>query len=210
MSTSKLHGARPGAKKVVKIGSAPAGKVVAKRLVSASEFIKTSRTTAKAVTVKGVPLGQGISLGKGKGVVKSYVSLYHSPLIDQSRAAKAGVHSGIVKRLAVDMGLEQSTLTDSLGLPRSTIARKMKYNSVLSKHESERVLMMAALIGQVATIVEESGDSKGFDAAAWIGQWIETPLPALGNQKPAEFMDTAAGQQLVSQLLAQSQSGAFA
>ena len=189
MSTVKLHGARPSGKKVVKIGGASAGKVVIKRLASASG-LKTSRSAAKAVTVKGVSLGQsisigkGISLGKGKGVVKSYVSLYHSPLIDQSRAAKAR--------------------------PRSTIARKMKYNSVLSKHESERVLMMAALIGQVATIVEESGDAKGFDAAAWIGQWIETPLPALGNQKPAEFMDTAAGQQLVSQLLAQSQSGAFA
>ena len=59
-------------------------------------------------------------------------------------------------------------------------------------------------------MVEESGDPQGFDAAAWLSTWIEEPLPALGGARPVDIMDTMEGQALVSTLLAQIQSGAYA
>ena len=58
--------------------------------------------------------------------------------------------------------------------------------------------------------VEESGDPTDFDAPAWTATWLDRPLPALGGRKPADFMDTAEGQQLVSNLIARMQSGAYA
>jgi hypothetical protein len=54
------------------------------------------------------------------------------------------------------------------------------------------------------------GTAEGFDASRWVGEWLERPLPALGGAKPAEYMDTMEGQELISRLLAQAQSGAYA
>jgi hypothetical protein len=58
--------------------------------------------------------------------------------------------------------------------------------------------------------VRRPGLREGFDASRWVGEWLERPLPALGGAKPAEYMDTMEGQELISRLLAQAQSGAYA
>jgi uncharacterized protein (DUF2384 family) len=58
-------------------------------------------------------------------------------------------------------------------------------------------------------LLQQSGDPKGFDAAKWVGQWLEQPSPALDGKRPAEYMDTNEGQHLVSGLIAKMQSGAY-
>jgi uncharacterized protein (DUF2384 family) len=69
---------------------------------------------------------------------------------------------------------------------------------------------MVRLVGQVQAMVNESGNPKGFDAAKWLAQWMEQPIPALGGKNPASMMDTAEGQAVVSSLLAKMQTGAYA
>jgi uncharacterized protein (DUF2384 family) len=72
---------------------------------------------------------------------------------------------------------------------------------------------MAKLIGQVETMLEESGDPelmKDFDAARWLTHWMEEPVPALGGASPSEYMDTIEGQEMISKLLATMQTGAYA
>jgi uncharacterized protein (DUF2384 family) len=69
---------------------------------------------------------------------------------------------------------------------------------------------MAKLVGQLEAIVEESGEPEGFDAAAWMSRWLREPVPALGGARPIELMDTMEGQALVSAVLSQIQSGAYA
>lgn len=68
---------------------------------------------------------------------------------------------------------------------------------------------VASLIGQVQTMIEESGNPEGFNAAEWVARWIDRPLPALGGQRPAELMDTSDGRVLVSNIVARMQSGAY-
>lgn len=97
-----------------------------------------------------------------------------------------------------------------LGLPRATIVRKSKAHQKLSTEQAERVVGLSKLIGQVQTMVEQSGEPEGFDAAHWVAQWIERPNAALGGRRPAELMDTVAGQDLVGSVLAKMQSGAYA
>ena len=65
------------------------------------------------------------------------------------------------------------------------------------------------MIAQVQTMIEESGDSEGFDAAKWVGRWLDRPLPALGGQKPMELMDTPDGRALVHIIVARMQTGAL-
>ena len=108
------------------------------------------------------------------------------------------------------MGMSKESLLSSLGLSRATISRKEKDATVLSRDESERVLGVEALVGLVQTMVEESGDPAGFDAAHWLARWLGTPLPALGGETPASYLDTFEGQKLVADLLSMSQSGAYA
>jgi len=123
---------------------------------------------------------------------------------------RQGIPASAVGSLSARMGMSKESLLSSLGLSRATISRKEKDAAVLSKDESERVLGFEELIGVVQAMVDESGDPAGFDAARWVAHWLSKPLPALGGATPASYMDTFEGQKLVAELLAMSQSGAYA
>lgn len=125
-------------------------------------------------------------------------------------AIRQGIPASMVGELSSTMGMSKELLLGSLGLSRATISRKEKDETALSKDESERVLGVASLIGKVQTMVEESGDPSGFNAAHWLADWLAKPLPALGGATPASYMDTFEGQRLVAELLSMSQSGAYA
>ncbi|WP_293880590.1 MbcA/ParS/Xre antitoxin family protein, partial [Sphingomonas sp.] len=71
-------------------------------------------------------------------------------------------------------------------------------------------LGLAELLGQVEAMVEESGSPEGFDAGAWLTNWLRRPVQALGGAKPIEYLDTIKGQMLVAKLLLQMQTGAYA
>ena len=139
-----------------------------------------------------------------------YRKLFCSSLGKRVDIVEVGVEAEAVRTLAVDLQYEQGVLIDCLGFSRATISRKIKAGKRLDISASERVVGAMRLVGQVQHMVEESGDASGFDASAWVGRWLEQPLPALGGKAPAEFMNSATGQELVAQLLAQAQSGAYA
>ena len=123
---------------------------------------------------------------------------------------RQGVPAATISQLSSRMGMTKEMLLASLGLSRATISRKEKGAAMLSKDESERVLGVEALIGIAQTMVEQSGDPAGFDAARWVASSLTSPLPALGGATPASYLDTFEGQKLVAELLAMSQSGAYA
>ena len=123
---------------------------------------------------------------------------------------RQGIPASMIASLSRRMDMSKENLLSYLGLPRATISRKERDAALLSKDESERVLGIETLISIVQTMVEESGDPAGFDAARWVSQWLTKPLPALGGATPASYMDTFEGQKLVSELLSMSQSGAYA
>ena len=125
-------------------------------------------------------------------------------------AIKRGVPAAQLGLLAERMQLPKEALIAILGLSRATVNRKARDLKPLSQDESERVLGVAYLIGQVENMVQASGAPQGFDAAAWVAAWLHAPLPALGNKLPASYMDTVEGQKLVSGMLAMAQSGAYA
>ena len=139
-----------------------------------------------------------------------FAGLYAASPMDQVAVVKGGIAATEVARLADALKTPRESLYRWIGLPRQTVARKAKEDKDLSPQEGERLLGVAKLVGQVETMVRESGDPTGFDAAAWMAQWLEQPLTALGGRRPAELMDTSAGQGIVSQLLARSQSSAYA
>ena len=137
-------------------------------------------------------------------------SLYPFDAIERVELVKEGVPAGLLVLISEDMAIPKDKLYATIGLARATVNRKLREQQVLSQDESERVLGIARLVGQVSTMVKESGNPEGFDAAKWVAAWLERPQPALGGKRPAELMDTADGRSIVSDLIARMQSGAYA
>lgn len=136
--------------------------------------------------------------------------LYRASTMQRVALVKKGVPARYTRVLAGRMRISKEKFYTTVGLSRATVDRKLKVNKRLNPDESERVMGIARLVGQAQSLVEESGGPKDFDAAQWLADWLDHPLPALGGRRPAEFMDTADGRALVSDLLAQQQSGAYA
>jgi putative toxin-antitoxin system antitoxin component (TIGR02293 family) len=130
----------------------------------------------------------------------------------QARIAmiRQGVPAIEAKRLVQALGVEQKVFYQALGLKTATVNRKITQSEQLASDESERLLGVARLIGQVEAIVADSGDPKGFDAPEWLSRWLREPLPALGGTPPMALLDTMEGQAMVAEALARIQSGAYA
>ncbi|MBI0436175.1 antitoxin Xre/MbcA/ParS toxin-binding domain-containing protein [Roseomonas sp. KE0001] len=150
-----------------------------------------------------------VSTGTGK-TWRIYTGLYRAEPLKRIRAIKSGLLAAEAKEILADLHLSQTTAMKALALSPATMNRKAKGADRLPPAESERVLGMARLVGQVQAMVEESGNSEGFDAAEWVSRWLSEPLPALGGAKPLDFLDTMEGQALVSSMLARMQSGTYA
>lgn len=138
-----------------------------------------------------------------------FISWYKMDFTDKIRVIRSGVPAQRVGELSLAMDMPKEALMDSLGLSRATINRKVQREQALSPEESERVMGMQALIGQVQAMIDTESAPE-FDAAKWLANWLAAPLPALGGQSPGSFMDTVEGQKYVGNLLEMAQSGAYA
>jgi putative toxin-antitoxin system antitoxin component (TIGR02293 family) len=147
---------------------------------------------------------------KRKGARLSFMGIYRASPTERIAMIKRGIRATEAKRIFAELELQQGAAFKALNLSPATVNKKAKRNQALSPSQSERVIGMARLVGQLEAMVEESGDPKGFDAAAWMSRWLGEPLPALGDARPIELMDTMEGQAVVSAALSQMQSGAYA
>jgi putative toxin-antitoxin system antitoxin component (TIGR02293 family) len=138
-----------------------------------------------------------------------YKGIYRASAAERVQFIRHGVAPEIVDLTITDMGITKTSLYTTLDFPTSTMKRKSAKDQVLPSALSERMIGLQKLIGQAQTMVEESGNPERFNAAHWVAQWLERPLGSLGGLKPAHFMDTIQGQELVSDLLARMQSGAY-
>jgi putative toxin-antitoxin system antitoxin component (TIGR02293 family) len=139
-----------------------------------------------------------------------YVQLFRATPLDRIKLVKSRLPASQAKTIISDLAIPSGSASRALHVSVSTLNRKTKLREALTQDESERVLGLAKLIGQVQSMVDDSGDPSGFDARAWTARWLSEPLPALGGARPLDLMDTMEGQSLVAETLARIQSGAYA
>ena len=142
--------------------------------------------------------------------IDAYRTLYRSQPVERIEIVRAGIQAADAKMWLDMPDIGSMALLKALDLSVATFNRKVKTRETLSKAESERVVGFARLVGQVEAMVENVQDGDDFDARSWIARWLTEPLPALGQARPIDFMDTMEGQRLVSQKLAQVAGGAYA
>ena len=143
----------------------------------------------------------------------NFRELYQTTAVDRIDLIRNGVNAADFKAFVSRLDIQQEKVFTMLDIATATVNRKASRNESLSREDSEKVVGMAKLIGQVEAMLEESGDPelmKDFDAARWLTHWMEEPIPALGGASPAEYMDTIEGQEMISRLLATMQTGAYA
>lgn len=147
------------------------------------------------------------------GQVRDFRALYLSSPETRIAIIRAGVGALETKAFAVDLGIPQDRFFRIFGIAQATVTRRASKQQPMSSEESEKIVGMAKLVGQVQTMLEQSGDPdlmEQFDAAKWLAKWIEEPLPALAGKRPADYMDTIEGQEMVSRLLLMMQTGGYA
>jgi hypothetical protein len=86
---------------------------------------------------------------------------------------KRRVPAAYVATVSEGMRIPRAKLYDWLRLARATVDRKVAHNKDLNQGESERLLAITHLVGQVDSMVKEGGGSLQFDAGQWITAWLE-------------------------------------
>jgi putative toxin-antitoxin system antitoxin component (TIGR02293 family) len=150
---------------------------------------------------------------EGKSRWLNFRELYHTTPVDRIDLIRSGVNAADFKNFVSRLDIQQEKVFTMLDIATATVNRKASRNESLSREDSEKIVGMAKLIGQVEAMLEESGDPalmQDFDAARWLTRWMEEPIPALGGASPADYMDTIEGQEMISRLLATMQTGAYA
>lgn len=107
--------------------------------------------------------------------------------------------------------LPSSRVFEFLKIPKSTAAYKIKNDVRFQGMEALAILRIVKLLTKAESIIANSlhPDAAEFDSGKWLGEWLESPQPALGGIKPSELLDTEVGGQRVYQVLSAIESGSY-
>lgn len=144
---------------------------------------------------------------------RDFRALYLASPEERIALVRARVGAIETQALAADLGMAQDRFFRMFGIAQATVTRRAARQQPMSTEESEKIIGLAKMVGQVQIMLDQSGDPeliKDFDAPKWLTNWIEQPLPALAGKRPADYLDTMEGQEMVSRLLAMMQTGAYA
>ena len=124
---------------------------------------------------------------------------------------RTGVDGSFIKDLSKRMEVPSSRIFSILGIPKATAEKKAAAGETVTGSGGQAAIGMVKLLGMAQEIVANSTapEAKGFDAAKWLGQWIERPQPALGGRRPADLLDTPTGIEVVARLLGSIESGSY-
>lgn len=116
-----------------------------------------------------------------------------------------------VEVIARDMGVSHRLVYAALGASRATVSRQVREHKPLDAASSERAVFLAELVKIVQEMIpEDRAQEAEFNAAEWVGRWIENPLPALDGAAPIQYFATGDGRDVVRRLLNNTFSGAYA
>ena len=136
----------------------------------------------------------------------SYRQVFEATPIERISMIRARVGARDAMRILTEVARANGQIFEALGVSKSSVSRKAASDQFLSRSESERILGLAKLIGQVQSM---TNDAEA-DAPAWLATWMAEPVPALGGERPINLIGTMEGQAVVSNMLGHLLRGGFA
>jgi len=122
---------------------------------------------------------------------------YKSPL-EAAGLVKTGLPFGVIGRLHRTSGLTLDRIKQVASISEGSFFRRKK-SGRFSSEESERLLRLSRIFEHAASLYD--GDQDG------ARQWLETPIPALGNQRPLDVAGTEPGAREVEDLIGRIEHG---
>ncbi len=135
-----------------------------------------------------------VILGGNKSVPKTISS--DMDLINLSRH---GVRKSSLKSLAGYLGITMEKMSSLVHSSHRNIQRKDE-DELLDTLKTEKVLELAAFIKRGIDVI---GTEEAFK------EWVHSPILALGNRKPIDFLDTTFGMQMALKVLGRLEQGVF-
>lgn len=163
-------------------------------------------------TITAASTPKGLTYHPGKGAIRSFTAdVARASPLTLVELERQGVSPRLFNDLRAEMGLSSARMVEIFKFPRSTLASKIKSKAPLKGREGQATIKMVKLLAQAQRMVDNStsDQAEGFDAAHWLGKWLEVPQPALGGLRPADLLDTETGTQMVHQVLGAMESGAY-
>jgi putative toxin-antitoxin system antitoxin component (TIGR02293 family) len=143
------------------------------------------------------PLGYRIGNGerpvnaeREKAKARAKTAFFNSQMA--SKLIQQGIPSGAVGPLAEFLGVSKSELSETLGMDRSTAARRSERNLPLPSHSAEGVLRIMELVGLAEDVFDSGGSAMG---------WLKRRHPMLEDETPLEAAKTSYGARRVSDIL---------
>ena len=115
------------------------------------------------------------------------------------KLTREGVKKSTLKILASYLGITMEMMSRLLHTSYRNIQRKEE-DSLLDTLKTERVLELASFTQRGIEVI---GNKEAF------AEWIQSPLIALGNKRPLDFLDTSFGIQLLTKILGRLEQGVF-
>jgi hypothetical protein len=100
-----------------------------------------------------------------------YVDIYEAEPTRRIELIRTRVKRSQIRTIAKRLGIRVDMLAANLGIPSGS-------SEHIPQSSSERVIGLMSIIGCVEAMAIRHG-AKSFDAAKWLGAWLDTPLPAL-------------------------------
>ncbi|MGJ7032197.1 type II RES/Xre toxin-antitoxin system antitoxin [Niabella hirudinis] len=119
--------------------------------------------------------------------------------LDLIALTRTGIKKATLKSLAMYMGISMEQLSSLLHSSHRNIQRKQD-NELLDTLKTEKVLELAAFVQRGIEVI---------GTAAYFAEWLQSPLPALDNKKPIDFLDTTFGIQILYKILGRLEYGVY-
>jgi putative toxin-antitoxin system antitoxin component (TIGR02293 family) len=126
------------------------------------------------------------------------VGTRYGSFLEAVQIVTSGLPVEAVSRLQQTSGLTLERIKQLAQISEGSFARR-KQTGRLSQEESERLLRVSRVF-ELATALNDGDQVEA-------RQWLETPIPALGNQRPLDLTQTEPGAREVEDLIGRIEHG---
>lgn len=137
-----------------------------------------------------------VALMGGKAVIPQLVSNE----LDLLAVAIKGLSVQAVRVLQRHLGFSNKEMSTVLGISESTLARREQTKRPLTLDEGEKAIQLSAVLAKGMEVFENEED---------LHFWLNSPIPALGGQKPKNLLHSIIGRDQVQDVLGRIQYGHF-
>lgn len=120
--------------------------------------------------------------------------------MDLLAVALEGLSVRAVRALQQHLGFSNKEMSVVLGVSESTLARREQTHTPLTLDEGEKAIQLSAVLAKGMEVFENEED---------LHFWLNSPIPALGGQKPKQLLHSVLGRNQVHDVLGRIQHGHF-